>query len=98
WFEEWQEVINGALAEEFSNPVRKLVINDVGTEKFVWEGIPDHQLHAGVYDQIAGTVLEMDAVKDYSDIGPFMSVLLHSHPPVGPESSGFDDSVMILKG
>jgi len=98
WFEEWNQVIDGALADEFSNPVRKLVINEQGTEKFVWDGIPDHQLHAAVYDLLAGTVLEMDCVKNFDDIGPYINVIQHSHGDVFPTEQRWDNNPMILLG
>ena len=103
WFEEFRGAIEGALVSEMTNPVRMLTVSDAGIERFTWAGQPDHQLHAAVYDWLAGDQLEMNVVRDYSEIGPFISHLLHTHGPVGPaatsSSSGqFSDDVMIFRG
>jgi hypothetical protein len=100
WFAEWESVLDGALAEEFKNPVRKLTVNDTGNERFSWEGTPDHQLHAAVYDLLAGKVLEMNLVRDYSEIGPVMSPIAHQSPmnPVTAMSRPSRDMPVIMQG
>jgi hypothetical protein len=101
WFRNWRGALNGALVDETCNPVRKLVINDAGNERFVWEGQPDHQLHASVYDWLAGEILEMRTVRDYSDVMPLVSDVVHPRLRANPESvklSRMDDSPMIFRG
>jgi len=97
WFEDWTVAVDGRLFDEMSRPVRKLVINDQGNERFTWEGIPDHQLHAAVYDMLAGLVLGFDTVLDYSEIRPMMNVYTESAPKlIDPRRD--DAGMMILRG
>lgn len=102
WFEEWRSILNGALLEEFTNPVRKLVVNEqTGTDRFAWEGKPDHAVHAAVFDWLAGEVLGMSIHRDYSQIGPFMTPLPHrdeSSRTITPKAVITNDDVMIFRG
>lgn len=81
WFDNWREACNGDLPDEFRNPVRKLVTNEAGNHRFVWAGEPDHQLHAAVYDWLAGEVLGMKVKLDYSKITPVVSTVVHQSAP-----------------
>ena len=104
WFEEWSEILQGALLEEFTTPVRKLVVNEqTGTERFAWEGKPDHALHVALLDRLAGEILGMTILRDYSRIGPFVTPISHDHQSMGPETMTpkaviRDDGVMIFRG
>lgn len=101
WFTDWETAISGALIEEFTIPVRKLSISEAGAERFVWEGKPDHQLHAAVYDLLAGDLLKMNIVRDYSEIGPFVNDFTHGGGGYKPDPGGNpqrNDAVMIQRG
>lgn len=107
WFAEWREVLDGELFREFGNPVRRFVVNDAGAERIIWEGKPDHQLHAACYDRLAGEVLEMNVLRDYSQIGPFIHAISHSHrsvmesldkPKPTKKQPKYSDDVMIIAG
>lgn len=101
WFKNWNMVLGGMLAEDFFTPVRKLTTNEAGIERFVWEGKPDHQLHAAVYDQLAGELLGMNILRDLSQLGPMIS----DHPHLAPtqdevlaSNQNRDDRPMIIRG
>lgn len=101
WFRDWEQAIEGAMLEEFTTPTRKLVVNDAGTERFIWEGKPDHQLHAAVYDMLAGSVLKMNVERDYGDVIPCVNTITHgggSIVPPTPPGDLRDDAVMIQRG
>lgn len=101
WFSEWRAAIDGALLEEFSNPVRKFIENEAtGRQRPVWVGDPDHQMHAAVYDLYAGRLCGLQANVDLSEIGPMITQIAHRSPDAGPRTAtgGFNDSLMIFRG
>lgn len=100
WPGTWRTALDGALIEEFVNPVRMLVVNDQGQERFTWEGKPDHQLHAAVYDYIAGEVLDMRRPHDLSSVQPLVSTMTHGAPSVSaaPPMIQRDDQPLIMRG
>ena len=107
WFEEWAEVLNGALLDEFMTPVRTLSVNEkTGIERFAWEGKPDHAVHVSVLELLAAELLGMTINRDFSMLGPFMSPLMHTMPTtqdsrqiVTPDAVRLlDDDVMIFRG
>lgn len=98
WFRGWRGAADGALIDEFTNPVRRLVVNDAGNERFSWVGKPDHSLHAAVYDQLAGEIMEMAVESDLSEIGPFITEIMHTSESAAPTGNmpTRDDVVMFF--
>lgn len=99
WFDGWKHAIQGEMFKEFNTPVRALEIGEDGNERYVWKNKPDHQMHAAVFDRIAGEVLGMAAPRDYSDVLPAVNSISHGGsaktPPRDPD---IFDSVMIQRG
>jgi hypothetical protein len=106
WFRDWENTLDGAMVQEFLVPQRKLLTSDAGNDRYSWEGKPDHQMHAAVYDLLAGSVLEMGVVRDYSGVMPVVGRQLSGGGSIMPKEPVNEkgknvqksDSVMIFRG
>lgn len=56
YFSNYLEAADARMVPEFCRPVRTIVVNDQGEERWTWVGKPDHQLHAASLDRIAGQI------------------------------------------
>lgn len=98
WFADWDTVLDGDLAREFRTPTRKLVLTESGNEKYTWEGKPDHQMHAAVYDWMAGEILDMRKPLDLSDVMTVRQDVDHSYANPNPAAAAAPQQVLILLG
>lgn len=89
WFEEWRSALDGMLFEEFHNLVR-VFVTDGPKERIDWVGKPDHQLHAAVYDALAGEIfgLATKSQLDYSEMTPIIEQYHHGGSRIRPSIPG----------
>jgi hypothetical protein len=104
-FANWATIMDGAMLREMSTPVRRVVFNEqTGTDRFTWEGKPDHQLHAAVYDWLAGELFGMTLHRDFSQVLPVMTSIMHTSEAPDPGKAARDeiakrtDDVVIFRG
>lgn len=54
WPANWASLQEGRVRSEYLKPVRQVEKDENGVEHYGWVGKPDHSLHAGVLNRIAG--------------------------------------------
>lgn len=95
WFREWREALEGKMFDEFYNSSRIYQPGEDGKrERFLWEGSPDHQMHAAVYDLLAETICGVRGSMDFEDVLPVTVEGGHRSPD---RSSSYDGIGVVLR-